>query len=1258
MGKTMLSTFLTQELEKESENPDNTVTLYYFCDGGDEKKNNAVSILRGLIFLLLRAKPSLMNVLLLEYEIQKENLFTHTAIEALWRIFESMVLDSVTGQVYCIIDGLDECDQGSLWHLLKKIKNFYMDSEEGAWGRSAPAQSQSSTIGVGLKMVLVSREAPRCLVEELSGFPRVQLGAAAQNESKTNTQTSRAPKLADVAAAVLRKATLEKAGTISTQVQPSSQQTRPRPHQAQNETLLDQRNAGSILSEPIAPPMDTPVGPTAQPNGFTDEKPDAEPDSVGDEVDEDLPSEESSQNPALQLYIDAKLEELSSEMHYPQGLRASITRAFQIRGDGTFLWVDLAVGELRRAPSQQAEEIIGHLPLGLDEMYCQILCRVPAHLVGLVAAILRWVFAARRPLYLHELSIALKLPIHNPADPIGLLEQGIAACREMIAVNEDQAVNTVHSSAKDFLTGNSPQLVNDPDLFRFRVCTEEVDREIAYFCLDYLEQGCLQDGPISYQENSDRYDKRVNQFPFLPYAALFWPDHLRSASNAFLNLFSPFFRAESAIRKSWWHTYWVATSGKAKFLAPRNFTLLHLAAYLNLRTLAEQLEHRGGLHSRLDKIDSHGGSPLAYAVERGHVSMFDFLIERGAKQDNNHGETLLEKACRKGQINIVEHLLNLGYNVNEQEKNINAIESLMVMVRWLPGAFNEGLDLNGDVWRLMLRDTGNGGTALHSAALYGHAAIVEMLLERKADVNAVTSKDWTALHLAAWTGQIECVKALLVRGALPDAKTDLGWIPFHCAASRAKLAVVQGFLELGISVDTMTAKQKTALHLSAYSGHASVVRLLVERGADLEAKSYKGETPLHLAARAGKPEVVELILMLGADRSVLSNAGQTPTELAKQVVSKEHLDAIQILETFGTPDYQPWQPSPDPKTKSTAADDAALNMVDANQKLHNEQHAPSLRVPPTSKLNININPTTDTYATPSFQASLRFGTQQSHYQPYRTASAPILPSTQQYTPASFSPPVMSPPPPYTPAPSGVPAFQAFPEKAQFAPATPFVPQPNSNPWPSPVSPGPLALADGRQPLTYENTPRNPVLGFQTPQTSLMSPPQPNSPQHQQSPHPPASPLSYTSQPPQPSQRPMNHPAYSYGPPITAHINQPAYNPPSRTAPEPTLPTFTPHAGMPTGLHTTSGPTIFTGSPSSPPAPALSTAATYSSQYEYNAPALTQPYIPEAQSSAYLSISFTPSSQTRPGTPNLYFAPPPSPSLQKKKSWRDLGGILK
>jgi Ankyrin repeats (3 copies) len=397
----------------------------------------------------------------------------------------------------------------------------------------------------------------------------------------------------------------------------------------------------------------------------------------------------------LQLYIEAKVRKISDELDYSQSLRTSVERAFRDSGDGTFLWVDLAIEELKKAKSQrELQELLAHLPVGLDEMYYRTLCQVPPHLVLLVAAILRWVIAARRPLTLHELSIALNLA-NCSHDPTRFLKQGIEACGYIVAITDDETVNILHNSAKDFLIGKSSQLSNKPELSPFRVDIEEADREIAHFCLAYLEQGCLRDGPVSYHEHKDNYIRRVNQFPFLPYAALYWPEHLRSAAQPFASLSSPFFISKSRTRRDWWQTYWTMTTSKGILLVPRKFTLLHLAAYFDLLSLAKHLLQRGELFPRLDQRDTHGFSALEYAVELGNMSVFLFLLQQGASQECI-GSSLLEEACRKGQKEVAEHLLTIGYDVNGFTPPLNAVALVGIATRWLPGALSEGLYLDTD----------------------------------------------------------------------------------------------------------------------------------------------------------------------------------------------------------------------------------------------------------------------------------------------------------------------------------------------------------------------------------------------------------------------------------------------------------------------------------------------------------------------------------------------------------------------------------
>jgi ankyrin repeat protein len=99
----------------------------------------------------------------------------------------------------------------------------------------------------------------------------------------------------------------------------------------------------------------------------------------------------------------------------------------------------------------------------------------------------------------------------------------------------------------------------------------------------------------------------------------------------------------------------------------------------------------------------------------------------------------------------------------------------------------------------------NEGANIHDAAEYGRTAVVQLLLEAGAAVDAVDEEDNTALHLAAWNGHTPVVQLLL------DAQA---------------------------SVNAAGNERATALHYAAYDGHIEVVQLLLEAGAAVNAADF------------------------------------------------------------------------------------------------------------------------------------------------------------------------------------------------------------------------------------------------------------------------------------------------------------------------------------------------------------------------------------------------------------------------------------
>jgi NACHT domain/Heterokaryon incompatibility protein (HET) len=107
-GKTMLLCGIVNELKKSMAKTD--LLSYFFCQATDSRINNAIAVLRGLVYLLIDQQPSLISHIRKKYDHAGKILFEDAnAWVALSEIFTNILQDPSLNSTYLIIDALDEC---------------------------------------------------------------------------------------------------------------------------------------------------------------------------------------------------------------------------------------------------------------------------------------------------------------------------------------------------------------------------------------------------------------------------------------------------------------------------------------------------------------------------------------------------------------------------------------------------------------------------------------------------------------------------------------------------------------------------------------------------------------------------------------------------------------------------------------------------------------------------------------------------------------------------------------------------------------------------------------------------------------------------------------------------------------------------------------------------------------------------------------------------------------------------------------------
>jgi len=269
---------------------------------------------------------------------------------------------------------------------------------------------------------------------------------------------------------------------------------------------------------------------------------------------------------------------------------------------------------------------------------------------------------------------------------------------------------------------------------------------------------------------------------------------------------------------------------------------------------------------------------IHFAAREGHLDAVRVLLEAGADPEENglNDRTLIEMARERGHEPIAQMLEQARHErgrVAAQPENhpIHRAAALgdLDTLRML---------LDADA-TLVNRGGRRGLTPLDCAVIGRNRPAVNLLLDRGANIHALTPDDLQAIDFAVWGERrqppdADLVSLLVSRGATYD---------LTIAAALGDVATVRRMIEAAPDrIREARPGGRRPLSTAVEFGRDEVVRLLLQRGADPrweERDSPHGKS-LHFASRLGNFAIVKLLLEHGADPNEDIDSTASPTVFA------------------------------------------------------------------------------------------------------------------------------------------------------------------------------------------------------------------------------------------------------------------------------------------------------------------------------------------------------------------------------------------
>jgi ankyrin repeat protein len=306
------------------------------------------------------------------------------------------------------------------------------------------------------------------------------------------------------------------------------------------------------------------------------------------------------------------------------------------------------------------------------------------------------------------------------------------------------------------------------------------------------------------------------------------------------------------------------SQGDAFYAAIRANDLAGLTAMLKAGADLNAAEPRGGM------------TPLMHAAVSGSPEAMTLLVDRGASVNtaNSAGVTALMMSVT--DIDKVSLLLAKGADVNAASKRGRTALLLAAMSDRSAGIVRllmaKGADPKAvDVLKVNALNAAVRGDDIETIRIFADAGVA---------ADNADFAGFTPLIGAAFSGNVQAVKLLLEKGANVNAvsgdgsfqKVKAGTIalgnftPLLAAATLGSPEMITVLLQAGADVNARDVRGMTPLMLAVATDrqNSEVVRALINRKADVNIRSLAGETAFDWARKIGNPSMVQMLERAGA----------------------------------------------------------------------------------------------------------------------------------------------------------------------------------------------------------------------------------------------------------------------------------------------------------------------------------------------------------------------------------------------------------